>query len=492
MRKILLISFLTAMLFSCNKKDEDKTKSELEPLAYTLYTDKLELFVEFKPLVVGEVSRFAAHITVLGESFKSLDVGKVTVSVTENGSAVVDAPNPPGIFRPEIKPVKAGNNFKVTFDVVTKDFTDQFVIDDITVYPDMQTAIGSQVEEPEGNEIPYLKEQAWKVDFANQEVQKQMFFYTVRTTGQIITPPSDEAIISAKSSGIVTFNGNSYISGMPVRQGEGLFSVSGSNLNEQNINTKILEAKYNYEKAEADYDRATELIKDKIISEKEFLAIENTFEVARTIYTSLTQNYTGAGVRVYSPISGFIRTVNVQQGQFVEAGQTLAVISKNNRLLLKADLSQKYFDIINQIQSANFKTPDGKTYDTESLNGSYIVSGKSTGQDNLLLPINFEIDYRNDLIPGTFVEVFLKTTRIPDALVIPVSSLIEEQGVFYVYVQTSGEGFEKREVSVTGSDGILVQVLSGIDEGERVVTKGAYQIKLSSMSGTMPVHGHEH
>ncbi|HMT12858.1 MAG TPA: efflux transporter periplasmic adaptor subunit, partial [Ignavibacteria bacterium] len=96
--------------------------------------------------------------------------------------------------------------------------------------------------------------------------------------------------------------------------------------------------------------------------------------------------------------------------------------------MIKADLSQKYFDIINQIQSANFKTPDGKTYDTESLNGSYIVSGKSTGHDNLLLPINFEIDYRNDLIPGTFVEVFLKTTRIPDALVIPVSSLIEEQG----------------------------------------------------------------
>ncbi len=492
MRKILLISFFAVIIFSCNKKDEDKSVSELEPLAYTIYSNKLELFVEFKPLVVGEVSRFAAHLTVLGESFKSLDEGKVTVTVTENGSASVDAPNPPGIFRPEIKPVNSGNNFKITFDVVTRDFTDQIVIEDVTVYPDLQTAITSQVVEPEGNEIPYLKEQAWKVDFANQEVKKQMFFYTIRTTGQVLIPPSDEAVISAKSSGIVNFNGNSYLSGMPVYKGEGLFSVSGSNLNELNINTKIVESRYDYEKAEADYNRATELVKDKIISEKEFLAIENTYNVARTLYRSLTQNYSSNGVRVYSPISGFIRTIEVQQGQFVEAGQTLAVISKNSRLLIKADLSQKYFDIINQIQSANFKTPDGKTFDTESLNGSYITAGKTTGQDNLLLPINFEIDYRNDLIPGTFVEVFLKTTRIPDALVIPVTALIEEQGVFYVFVQTSGEGFEKREVNITGSDGILVQVLSGINEGERVVTKGAYQIKLSSMSGTMPVHGHEH
>ncbi len=492
MRKILLISFLAVFIFSCNKKDEDKPISELEPLVYTLYSNRVELFVEFKPLIVGEVSRFAAHLTVLGESFKSLDEGRVTVSLTENGSSTVDAPDPPGIFRPEIKPTKAGNNFKLTFDIVTKNFTDQIIIDDIFVYSDVQSAIANQVEEPAGDEISYLKEQAWKVDFANQEIRKQIFFYTIRTTGQILTPPSDEAIISAKSSGIVTFNGNSYLSGMSVYKGEGLFSVSGSDLNEQNINTKILETRFNYQKAEADYERASELVKDKIISEKEFLAIENTYKVARTLYTSLTQNYTTAGVRVFSPISGFIRTINIQQGQFVEAGQTLAVISKNNRLLLKADLSQKYFDIVNQIQSANFKTPDGKTYDTETLNGSYIVSGKTIGQNNLLLPINFEIDYRNELIPGTFVEVFLKTTRIPDALVIPVTALIEEQGVFYVYVQTSGEGFEKREVNITGSDGILVQVLSGVEEGDRVVTKGAYQIKLASMTGTIPVHGHEH
>ncbi|HMT12859.1 MAG TPA: efflux RND transporter periplasmic adaptor subunit, partial [Ignavibacteria bacterium] len=255
----------------------------------------------------------------MGESFKSLNEGKVTVSVTENGSASVEAPNPPGIFRPEIKPVKAGSYFKVTFDVVTKDFADQIVIDDITVYPNLQTAIESQVEEPEGNEIPYLKEQAWKVDFANQEVKKQMYFYTIRTTGQVLIPPSDEAVISAKSSGIVNFNGNSYISGMNVFKGEGLFSVSGSNLNEQNINTKILEARYDLEKAESEYNRAVELVKDKIISEKEFLAIENTYDISRTLYRSLTQNYSGSGVRVFSPISGFIRTINVQQGQFVEA-----------------------------------------------------------------------------------------------------------------------------------------------------------------------------
>lgn len=492
MKKIFILSFLVIYFISCAKKEEENQQSELEPVSYTLYSEKLELFVEFKPLVVGETSRFAAHFTVLGEYFKSLDEGKVLVTVTDNGTVSVDGPGSPGIFRPEIKPVKAGNNYSITFEIFTKEFTDKIVIEGITVYPDLQTAINSQTVEPEGNEIPYLKEQAWKVEFANQEIKKQTFFYSIRTTGQILTPPSDEAVISAKAGGIISFNGNSYISGMPVYKGENLFSISGSALNEESINTKILEARYNYEKAREDYERASELVKDKIISEKEFNVIENSYNIARTLYNSVAKNYSPNGVRIYAPITGFLRTVNVMQGEYVETGKTLAVISRNNRLLLKADLSQKYFDIINNINSANFKTPDGKTYNTEELNGTYVLHGRNTGQDNLLLPVNFEIDFRKELIPGTFVEVYLKTTRIPDAIVIPVSALIEEQGVFYVYIQTSGEGFEKREVSITGSDGILVQVLSGIEEGERVVTKGAYQIKLASMSGTMPVHGHEH
>jgi multidrug efflux pump subunit AcrA (membrane-fusion protein) len=76
--------------------------------------------------------------------------------------------------------------------------------------------------------------------------------------------------------------------------------------------------------------------------------------------------------------------------------------------------------------------------------------------------------------------------------VIPVSALVEEQGIFYVYVQTEGESFQKRELKLGANDGQKVQVLSGLSEGERVVTKGGYQIKLSQASGALPAHGHEH
>jgi membrane fusion protein, heavy metal efflux system len=70
--------------------------------------------------------------------------------------------------------------------------------------------------------------------------------------------------------------------------------------------------------------------------------------------------------------------------------------------------------------------------------------------------------------------------------------LVEEQGNFYVYVQTEGESFQKRNVTLGAQDGRRVQLLSGVAAGERIVTKGAYMIKLATQSGAVPAHGHEH
>ena len=160
---------------------------------------------------------------------------------------------------------------------------------------------------------------------------------------------------------------------------------------------------------------------------------------------------------------------------------------------MQANVSQKYFEHLSSISSANFETTESETvYSTAELNGKIISYGKSASASSPFIPITFQIDNIGNLIPGSVVEVYLKSSPIPDALIIPVSSLLEEQGNFFVYVQTGGESFQKREVKLGANDGVNIQLLSGVQEGERVVTKGAYNIKLSSATGTLPTHGHEH
>ena len=494
-QKILLLCLFLIGFTSCNNKEEVKESSSLEPLAYTLYTEKTELFVEFKPLVVGQTSKFASHLTVLGENFKALTDAKITVSliVGENGiKNSVDAPSSPGIFRLALSPKTAGTGTLV-FDIVTKDFTDKITIENVVVYADMKTALAKQPEPAETGDISYLKEQAWKVEFANQAVKKQTFNDVIKTSGQILSAPGDEMIVTAKASGVVVFSGKNTIVGSAVNSGNSLFTITGADMTESNIDASVKDAKANYLKAKADYERSKLLVADKIVSEKDHQQVKLQFENAQTSYNTVSKNYSAKGQNVLSPMSGFVKNVLVTEGQFVPSGTPLATISKNKRLLVQANVSQNYFSRLSSITSANFKTPQSDVvYNTTALNGRIVSYGKSASASTPFIPVTFEIDNAGQLVSGSIIEIYLKSSTIADALVVPISALIEEQGIFYVYVQIGGESFQKREVKLGASDGLNLQVLSRIVENESVVTKGGYQIKLSSASGALPAHGHEH
>ncbi|MGZ8097111.1 MAG: hypothetical protein ACXWUD_12805, partial [Methylosarcina sp.] len=103
--------FLTFFCLCLTFQSQADSQPEREALAYTNYTDSSELFVEFKALVVGEESPFAAHLTDLAD-FSALTGGKVVVTLSGGGQpdenfAAGPSPNP-GIFRPVVIPKYAG------------------------------------------------------------------------------------------------------------------------------------------------------------------------------------------------------------------------------------------------------------------------------------------------------------------------------------------------------------------------------------------------
>jgi membrane fusion protein, heavy metal efflux system len=505
MRRLVTACLLLAILFACNSNKTEQHahnpdgshpgEEGLASLSYTLYTDKSELFVEFKPLVVGSTSKFAAHLTKLGDNFKPFTEGTVTVSLILNNNGIRNestAPSSPGIFRLALQPTTAGTG-KLEFDIVTSDFTDKITINSVVVYPDEQTAKNNQPKEEVGSDISFLKEQAWKIEFANAPEQKQPMSDVIKTTGQIVAAPGDEVVIAAKSTGIVKFTGTSNVIGAPVRTGQAMFAVAGGGIAEDNIDAAIQQARAELNIAKAEYDRANDLITDKLITQRQFEDAKLRYENSRIRLNNLTQNYGASGKSLSSPINGFVKNILVNEGQYVSAGQPLATITKNKKLVLRADVSLKDADKVNRVQEANFTIIQNKqTYNTKALNARLIAIAKTTGDNSPYIPVHFEMDTQPGIIPGSFAEVYLKTASTDNALVVPVSALIEEQGIFYVYVQTAGESFQKREVKLGVNDGEKVQVLSGVNEGERIVTKGAYQVKLASVSGAMPAHGHEH
>lgn len=502
--KSILIPFLVMLMigmsqFSCRDHGHDhdhgaQEDPELEPLAYTLYTEKTELFVEFKPLVVGQESRFAAHFTSLGESFKAIGKGSVTLTLegpSGNQSVTADSPEVPGIFRLRMTPEKPGM-FRLVFDIATPDYTDQVVIDSISVFPDLKTALAGQgPSQGASNAISYLKEQAWKVEFANQPLRRKEFAGVVKASGVILPAPGGEETLSAKTAGIVTLAGSGFFEGSVLQAGQILFHISSQSLTDRNTPLQIREATSNLAKARADFERSQKLFEERLVVEKDYLLAKNELENAEARLNSLTATYGQGGQPIRAGRQGFLKSLLVSNGQYVETGMPLAVLSENKRLAVRVDLSPTVYSKAGAIASANFRAGNGRIYSLGELNGRMVSIGKSAEQ-TLFVPVFFEVDNRDGFLPGAFLEAYLLTNAQSDALVMPVSAILEEQGGYYCYVQTEGETFEKRELRLGGNNGREVQILAGVGEGERVVTKGAYNIKLASAGGALPAHGHEH
>ncbi|MBE0648863.1 MAG: efflux RND transporter periplasmic adaptor subunit, partial [Bacteroidales bacterium] len=348
------------------------------------------------------------------------------------------------------------------------------------------------VEESHGNLIIYTKEQAWKTDFSTQPVVRRPFNQVIKTSGQVLPARGDEVMVPATASGMVKSGSIDLLTGIRVQKDQWIFTIKTSDLSEDNLQTQISLALTALEKAQSDFTRAEELIKENIISQKQFLEAQTSLAEATTRYEALTRNVTSGGKKIFSPITGFLKTVYVHEGDYVTVGEPLAMVSQNRKLVLKADVSPRFSSKLPGVVSASFKTLyNNEVHDIKELGGKLVSFGKTADNYTFYTPVFFEFDNHGEIVPGSFAEVYLKLAARPSSLVIPLSALTDEAGTLYVYIQIDGELFEKREVEVGDNDGSNVVILNGIREGERVVTTGTTQVKMASLSSSIP-HGHAH
>ena len=340
------------------------------------------------------------------------------------------------------------------------------------------------------DEIIFTKAQAARTEFEVREIQPGTFHQVIKTTGQILSAPGDESVIVATNNGVVSYADHDLAVGAPVQEGEPVFYIASKHLGDGDYYERTRAA---YEQAKAEYERAQKLIGDKIISQKEFESIVLAYQEAKIAFDAISGKNSPQGVGVNTPLGGYIKSINVKDGEYVTAGQAIATVSQNRRLVLRADVSEKHYAALQNITTANFKTPyDNQVYELKELSGRLLSAGKSATDNTFFIPVTFEFDNRGDIIPGSFVEVYLISTPMENVISLPLTALTNEMGYFYVYRQLDEEGYQKQEVQVGASNGKEIQILNGVHPGDRIVTKGAYQVKMASASAAIPGHTHEH
>lgn len=323
-----------------------------------------------------------------------------------------------------------------------------------------------------------------------EEIQPAAFSEVLKTSGQIQAAQGSESVVVATVPGVVTLGTTRFVDGTAVQKGQTILSLASQSLSEGDVALRLKNA---YETAQKEYERMKGLVADKIVSEKDFEQARLAYENAKVAYDAVSGKHSSKGVAVTATMSGFLKNILVKEGDYVAVGQPLATISQNNRLVLRADVSEKYYAHLPLMRSAYFKTPyDDQVYKLDELNGRFLSYGKSSANNSFYIPVLFEFDNKGAVIPGSFVEVYLLGRPMEGVLSLPHSALVEEQGLFFVYIRLDEDCYKKQEVSLGADNGERVQILSGLKAGDQVVTKGAYQIKLASASNAIPAHTHNH
>lgn len=337
-------------------------------------------------------------------------------------------------------------------------------------------------------EIVFTPAQALAVGLTTEKVVAAPFEAVIKCAGQIIGAQGDVATIVAPTNGVVSLAATTLAPGRAVKAGETLAYVSSAMISGGDQAGKL---KASYTTALNEWQRATKLVADKIISQKEYEQITLQYKTAKIEYDALVGASSTRGINAQSPLSGYITELLVGNGQHVAAGDPIAVVAKNQTMELRADVPAKYIGQLAKIRSANFTTTDEKTYSLKEMNGRMLSFARSTVSSSPYLPVTFSFDNRGNIAGGSFVEVFLLLNASEQTISVPVSAIVENQETFNVFIQLDQECYEKRIVQLGANNGERVEIKSGLKVGETVVTRGAYQVRMAASSGAIP-DGHNH
>ena len=344
--------------------------------------------------------------------------------------------------------------------------------------------------ENEEGVIHFSHEQAEMAGLEVETLKAGTFAEVIRVSGQVSAAQGDESAIIARTSGVVNFTRDHLSEGSEVYHGEVIASISAAGIAGGDA---IAQNNLTLSNAKAAFERAQRLIEDSIISQKEFERAKLEYESARLAVGGIDGK---GGSAASSPLKGFIKQVLVKQGEYVEAGQAIATVTKSCNLQLKAEVPEKYFSSLQKVRSANFKMGYDKiARSLDELDGHLVAIGKIANEGSAYIPVTFEFTNKGNIVPGSFADIWLVMTTRDNVLTIPLSALTEASGVYYAYIQHADEDedFERRELRLGASDGIRIEVINGLEEGEKVVVKGVSQVKMAGASGEIPdAHNHGH
>ena len=420
----------------------------------------------------------------------------------------------------------------------------------VVVYANSDEAMAAAKEAPEetaADAISFLKEQQWRVGLITAPAGNKDLVERLVAPGRVIVPSGAGAIVTSPVTGkAAPPNSKGFPkAGDKVKQGQVLAlvepSVAGAEavqlvanqaqlqtldadlaVKQLEIETKRRTAELALTRSKDLLERRRKLTEDGISAGKELLTAEHEVRLAQAEVDGLRQvlqPYVDARKRLAtvlskmkasgdvgdqrgdmqvtlrSPISGTIVEASVTSGELINNSRKLFHVVNLDTLWIEANVSEYDLGRVRQAPGASYRLaayPD-QIMPILAGGGRLIDIGAVVDPDTRTVPIRYEVPNKDGLLRvGMYADLLVETNRRQTALAVPKDAVVDEGGEVVVYLQRGGETFERRRVEVGIRDANQVEIRSGLAAGDRVATKGAYTIRLSTLSSAIPAHGHAH
>lgn len=492
-------------------------EEEIPARVETRWTTDYEWFVEHPLLIQGEPAAFAAHLTELTD-FRAVVTGRLEVALldgsgTELQRVVATEVLRAGIFAPELTPESAGEG-RLVLTYHAPDGTRDEVAWDVRV-----AAAANELVEPtaEPEAIAFLKEQQWRIPFATVDVQPTTLRDSVVLAAVIESHERFTAAVAPPGPGLY----EPPESGLP---GPGTQVQAGQKLGHlrplpgvggdwSSLAAELVSVRNAATEAEHEYARAERLVAAGAVPGRRLVEARSTMEntnarlAAVEARVAVLNRFGGevAGSRaltLVAPISGVVSMVAVSNGEPVDADSVLFRIIDLENLVLRVEVPER--DLTRLLAARAAREPiqirlrPGAVRGSAEGSGAWINAGQLLDRGTQIDPATRTASMRYELqglgsrlLPGMSAEAQVLIGDAKQALTVPASAVIDLAGVSVVYVQLGGENFEERVVRTGAVNGDLVEILAGLAPGDRVVTAGAYQVRLAALSpDAAPAHSH--
>jgi membrane fusion protein, heavy metal efflux system len=484
-------------------------EEEAPSLAITRWTDRYELFVELPAPASGKPVPYHAHVTRLSD-FGAVTAGTFKVRFkTPTGIAREAAQvgvKRPGIFVFE-SPAPGAGTYSLEMSYEHAGQVDVFDCGAVAV---ADRPVAPEGELP-GGAITFLKESQWKIPFGTAWVEQRLMAKELELPADVEPAAKDQLTVGAPTGGRFFHNPKLALAeGTQIKKGDVLGTIAPTVAGDDysRLQFAVEESRLAAEQTQREIARVEPLVSQGLLPERRLTELRNELETQTARLKSAggrlgrVDSPGGAGgLSIKSTLDGLISQVVVPNGEPVEAGAALVRIGGTQHLWVRARFVAKPASLLVDATPAALRLASGERVPLDSLGAKFLSalpvvdasSRVATWIVDVPAPATGQTEAApgsTDLRPGASVVLSVRIGKPALSLAVTRPAVVEINTRPYVFVQADGEHFEKRAVTLGQADGDFVRVDSGLKAGERVVTRGGFDIHLASLMGTIESHRH--